>query len=82
MVKLGLDVGGEGDVGGMGRVDGPKLVDDVFGGANPVWGLVWSLKNAFVNVFVVCDVGVVVRVGVFEVGDALAGEGEGGKRIV
>ena len=84
MVELGLDLGGEGDVGGTGRMDGPTLVDDVLGGADPVWDFFGCLEDLLVYVFFVFDVGVVVWVSVLKevVGDALAGEGESWKRIV
>ena len=68
----------------MGRVDGPTLVDDVLCGADPIWGLVLGLKNEFMNIFVVDDVGVVFGIGVLEeiVGDALTCERKGGKGVV
>ena len=84
LVKLGLDVGGERDVGRVGRMDGPTLVDDVFGGVDPIGYFVRGLKYLSVNVFVVGDVGVDFGVGIVDegVGDALAGEGKNGERVV
>ena len=65
-------------------MDGLVFVDDVFGGADPIWGLCGCLEYLFVNVSWVRSVGVVVGGGVLEevFGYALAGEGERGKRIV
>ena len=79
-----MDGCGEGDVGGTGRMDGLVFVDDVFGGADPIWGLCGCLEYLFVNVSWVRSVGVVVGGGVLEevFWDALASEGERGKRIV
>ena len=84
LVKLGLDVGGERDVGGAGRMDGPTLVDDAFGGVDPVWFLVMGLEDLSMDVFIVGDVGVICRVGIVGegVGDALAVEGKDGERII
>ena len=65
-------------------MDGLVFVDDVFGGADPVWSLCGCLENLFVNVSWVWSVGIVVGGGVLEevFWNALAGEGERGKRIV
>ena len=65
-------------------MDGFVLVDDVFGGADPVWGLCGCLEDLFVDVSWVWSVGVVVGGGVLEevFWNALASEGERGKRIV
>merc|ERR1711911_290692 len=68
----------------MGRMDGFVLVDDVFGGADPVWCLRGCLKDLFVYVFWIWSVGVVVGGSVLEevFWDALTGEGKRGKRLV
>ena len=68
----------------MGRMDGFVLVDDVFGGADPVWGLRGCLKDLFVYVSWIWSVGVVVGGSVLEevFWDALTGEGKRGKRLV
>ena len=81
---MSLDGGREGDVSGTGRMDGLVFVDDVFGGADPVWGLCGCLEDLLVNVFWVWSVGVVVGGGVLEevVRNALTGEGKRGKRLV
>ena len=65
-------------------MDGLVFVDDVFGGADPVWGLRGCLEDLFVYVSWVWSVGVVVGGGVLEevFWNALASEGERGKRIV
>ena len=65
-------------------MDGLVLVDDVFGGADPIWGLRGCLEDLFVYVSWVWSVGVVVGGGVLEevFWNALASEGERGKRIV
>ena len=65
-------------------MDGFVFVDDVFGGADPVWGFFGCLEDVLVNVSWVWSVGVVVGGGVLEevVGNALASEGKRGKRIV
>ena len=65
-------------------MDSFVLVDDVFGGADPVWGFFGCLEDVLVNVSWVWSVGVVVGGGVLEevVGNALASEGKRGKRIV
>ena len=65
-------------------MDGLVFVDDVFGGADPIWGLCRCLEYLFVNVSWVKSVGVVVGGGVLEevFWNALASEGERGKRIV
>ena len=65
-------------------MDGLVLVDDVFGGADPIWGLRGCLEDLFVYVSWVWSVGVVVGRGVLEevFRNALASEGERGKRIV
>ena len=84
MIKLGLDMGKERDVGGMGRMDGPTLVDDVLCGIDPERDLGRSLENLLVNVFIVRDVGVFLGVGFIDegVGNALASEGTDGEGIV
>ena len=53
------------------------FVDDVFGGADPVWGLCGCLEDLFVDVSWVWSVGVVFGGGVLEeiVGNALTSEG-------
>ena len=60
------------------------FVDDVLGGADPVWGLRGCLEDLFVYVSWIWSVGVVVGRGVLEevFRDTLASEGERGKRIV
>ena len=65
-------------------MDGLVFVDDVFGGADPVWGLRGCLEDLFVYVSWIWSVGVVVGRGVLEevFWYTLAGEGERGKRIV
>ena len=65
-------------------MDGFVFVDDVFGGADPGWGLRGCLEDLFVYVSWVWSVGVVVGRGVLEevFRDTLASEGERGKRIV
>ena len=65
-------------------MDGLVFVDDVFGGADPVWGLRGCLEDLFVYVSWIWSVGVVVGRGVLEevFRNALASEGERGKRIV
>ena len=79
-----MDGCGEGDVCGTGRMDCFVLVDDVFGGADPVWGFFGRLEDVLVNVSWVWSVGVVVGGGVLEevVRNALTGEGKRGKRLV
>ena len=65
-------------------MDGLVFVDDVFGGADPVWGLCGCLEDLLVDVSWVWSVGVVVGGGVLEevFWDALTGEGKRGKRLV
>ena len=65
-------------------MNGFVFVDDVFGGADPVWGLRGCLEDLFVYVSWIWSVGVVVGRGVLEevFWNALASEGERGKRIV
>ena len=65
-------------------MDGLVLVDDVLCGADPIWGLRGCLEDLFVYVSWVWSVGVVVGGGVLEevFWNALASEGERGKRIV
>ena len=65
-------------------MDGFVLVDDVFGGADPVWCLRGCLKDLFVYVSWIWSVGVVVGGGVLEevVRNALTSEGKRGKRLV
>ena len=65
-------------------MDGLVFVDDVFGGADPVWGFFGRLEYVLVNVSWVWSVGVVVGGGVLEevFWDALTGEGKRGKRLV
>ena len=65
-------------------MDGLVFVDDVFGGADPIWGLRGCLEDLFVYVSWIWSVGVVVGRGVLEevFRNALASEGERGKRIV
>ena len=83
MIKLGLDMGGERDVGGMGRMDGPTLVDDVFCGVDPEGDLGGSLENLLMNVLFVYDVWVFLGVGFVDegVGDALASERTDGEGV-
>ena len=65
-------------------MDGLVFVDDVLGGADPIWGLCGCLEYLFVNVSWVRSVGVVVGGVVLEnvVRNALTSEGKRGKRLV